>query len=253
MREYLVVPLILCFIGLCLGLSLMNCGISNNEDDENENDQITFSGTIENWDSLSNIRLRAFFWYGSYVTDPLNHILSETAIQPDGSFEITLPEIPEDLITNKEISDTSSDTSSITVSNYNARRSNYVELAIFDSSDKYLYMLYRTDSPQGAFALPASFVYYVYFSDDLILDGVNILTDTGYYSPSGEWIEKTVIDRYQYNNVHFKKGWSKYVFKTSSFDETSTQLEREFEIMVDEPEGANWYYYDRPDLEPPVE
>jgi len=205
MRTRLIVFLVLCFIGLCLGLSLMNCGIiSNNEDDENENDQITFSGTIENWDSLSGTKLRAFFWYGAYVTDPLNYILSETTIQPDGSFEITLPEIPEENTT--PISGEITENSPITVSNYNAKRSNYIELAIFDSSDDYLYMLYRTDSPQGAFALPSSFVYYVYFSDDLILDGVNILTDTGYYSPSGEWIEKAVIDRYQYNNVHFN--WS---------------------------------------------
>ena len=248
MRKCLIISLFLYFAGLCLSLSLMSC--DDNEDDEDENYEITFSGTIEDWESLPNTKLRAFFWYGSYVTDPLNYTLSETAIQSDGSFEITLPEIPEDLVTNKEVSDASSDMSSITVSNHNVRRSNYVELAILDSSDKYLYMLYRTDTPQGAFALPASFVYYTYFSDNLILDGVNILTDTGYYSPSGEWIEKTVIDRYQYNNVHFKKGWNKYVLETSSFDETSTQLERNFEIMVDEPEGTKWYYFIRPDLEP---
>lgn len=249
MRKYLVVPLILCFIGLCLGLSLMNCGISNNEDDENENDQITFSGTIENWDSLSDTKLRAFFWYGSYVTDPLNYILSETTIQPDGSFEITLPEIPEENTT--PISGEITEDSPITVSNYNARRSNYIELAIFDSSDDYLYMLYRTDIPQGQIpSLPFFFVHRVYFTEDLILDGVNIMTEPGYYSPSGEWIEQTRKSYFRYDNVHFKKGWNRYILRTISAEPTKI----ENEILVDEPEGAKWYYYDRPDLDvPPAE
>jgi len=252
MRKPLVVSLVLCFAGFCLGLSLMNCG-GDDEDDENENYQITFSGTIEDWDSLPGTKVRAFFWYGTYVTDPLNHTLDEGAIQSDGSFEIALPEISEDLVTNKEIPDTSSDTSSITVSNPDARRSNYVELAIFDSSDKYLYMLYRTDSPQGEVVLPISFVYYVYFSDDLTLDGVNVFTEPGYYTPSGEWVEKPVISRYRYDNVYFGKGWNKYILESSSFNETSTQLEREFKIIAGELEGAKWYYFIRPDLEPTID
>ena len=249
MRRRLIVSLVLCFTGLCLGMGLMSCG-GDDEDDESEIREITFSGTIEDWESLPDTKLRAFFWYGAYVTDPLNHTLDEAAIQPDGSFEITLPEIPEDLINNKEIPDTSSDTSSITVSNPDARRSNYIELAIFDSSDKYLYMLYRTDSPQGEIVLPLSFAYYVYFSDDLTLDGVNIFTEPGYYTPSGEWIEKPVISRYLYDNVHFTKGWNKYILESSSFDETPDQLVREFKIIAGELEGAKWYYFIRPDLEP---
>jgi hypothetical protein len=142
------------------------------------------------------------------------------------------------------------DSTFISVSDFSVVRSNYVEFSLFDPAGEYIYMMYQTNRPQVEVALPLYFGYFVYFSGPVHIDGIRTVVFPGYFGASGEWIEKTVIDRYHYDDVQFTEGWNLYYVETVSSAESPERLERDFAVLGDRPENMAWHLYYRPDLEP---
>lgn len=239
------------FIAPLLLLALAGC----NDDEDGTCRPCTEDGqpvaaTIASWDPAVGVKVRAYFWYGTHVTDPRNLVLGETIISNDGSFAMRLPEVPGDLLTGREVPASYADSSSISVSNFTARKSNFVEFSIFDSTGTYRYMLYRSSASQDSTTLPFTFGYYVYFSDAVVINGRKNSTVPGYYDPSGAWIVKPVHDHYLYASVHFQAGWNVYALRTVSTTMDSSKVERWFEVYSGNVPELRWHRFYRPDLEP---
>jgi hypothetical protein len=209
------------------------------------------TGIMEDWKSagLAHARLRSYFWFGTKVNDPKNHVLSECDIAPDGSFRMVLPEVPREKASPMETLVPRSP--SVSVSDYDAMVSNCIEFSIFDAMQRYRYMAYFTNILPGSTQLPVGsyYVYYRFATRKVRIHGLNPITETKIYDPSGKLIDMTRIINYRYDDITMEKGWNIWALKLAGMESTPARIVMDYDVLAVAPRDAKWRFFHRPDLE----
>jgi hypothetical protein len=129
--------------------------------------------------------------------------------------------------------------------------SNCIEFSIFDDTRRYRYMAYFTNILPGSTQLAAG-SYYVYFrfaTRKVRINGLNPITETKIYDPSGKLIDMTRIINYRYDDITMEKGWNVWALNLAGMESTPTKYVMDYTVLSAAPSDAKWRYFQRPDLE----